>query len=54
MEMHSDPRVLSADRTDNGVVVVFDDGKCAFYSALLLHATLPQAKEIPEDGEDDI
>ena len=43
-----EPRIVDAQRMRNGVLVVFDDDTCAFYSALLLHATLPQAEQFPE------
>jgi hypothetical protein len=36
---------------DNGIVVGFDDGKTAYYSAALLHAALPQAQMMPSDSE---
>ena len=39
-------------RMDNSVVLAFDDGKTAYYSAALLHATLPQAQMMPSDSED--
>jgi hypothetical protein len=45
------PRVTFSDRMDGGIVVGFDDGKTAYYSAALLHATLPQAKMMPSDSE---
>jgi hypothetical protein len=45
-------RITFSDRLDNGIVVGFDDGKTAFYSAALLHATLPQAKMMPSDSVD--
>jgi len=44
MDAHPDPRVTFCDRMYNGVVVGFDDGKTAFFSAALLHATVPQAQ----------
>jgi len=46
------PRVTFSDRMDNGIVVGFDDGKTAYYSAALLHAVLPQAQMMPSDSED--
>jgi hypothetical protein len=47
------PRVLSADRASGGVIITFDDGKCAVYSASLLHATLGQAELIPDESLND-
>ncbi len=49
MEAHSEPRILSADRLDNSVLIAFDDGRCAVYSAALLYATLSQADEVSAD-----
>jgi hypothetical protein len=46
------PRITFSDRMDNGIVVAFDDGKTAYYSAALLHTTLPQAKMMASDSED--
>ncbi|AXC16075.1 hypothetical protein ACPOL_6867 (plasmid) [Acidisarcina polymorpha] len=42
------PLVIEAQRLDGGVIVTFDDGRCAVYSAILLYATLPQAQEVLE------
>ena len=51
------PRILYADRLNGGVIITFDDGKCAVYSAALLHATLPQAEQVfepdPEEEEEE-
>jgi hypothetical protein len=44
-------RITFSVRVDNGIVVGFDDGKTAYYSAALLHATLPQAQMMPSDSE---
>jgi hypothetical protein len=46
METLANPRVISADKMDGGVVVSFDDGMTALYSASLLRAMLPQAKQM--------
>jgi hypothetical protein len=46
-----DPRIVSSDHLDNGLVVNFSDGKSAFYSAVLLYAVLPQAKDMPSEHE---
>jgi len=51
MDPHPDPRITFSDRMDNGIVVGFDDGRTAYYSAALLHATLPQAQAMPSDSE---
>jgi hypothetical protein len=47
-----DPRITFSDRMDNGIVVAFDDGNTAYFSAALLHATLPQAQAMPSDADD--
>jgi hypothetical protein len=49
MNGRPNPRVTFSDRMDNGIVVGFDDGKTAYYSAALLHATLSQAQMMPSD-----
>jgi hypothetical protein len=46
------PCITFSDRMDNGIVVGFDDGKTAHYSAALLHATLPQAQMMASESED--
>jgi hypothetical protein len=52
MEPSSSHRVVAAERLNGGVIITFDDGKCAFYTASLLHSNLAQAK-IVEEPEDD-
>ena len=52
MDTRPDLRITFSDRMDNGIVVGFDDGKTAYYSAALLRATLPQAQAMPSDSED--
>jgi len=49
MDGRRESRITFSDRMDNGIVVGFDDGKTAHYSAALLHATLPQAQMMPSD-----
>jgi hypothetical protein len=39
-------QIISASIYDNGIVVSFDDGKTALYSAKLLRATMPQARQM--------
>jgi hypothetical protein len=46
METTADPRLISAERLDNALVITFDDGRCGLYSASLLYSILPQATEI--------
>lgn len=52
MDALRESRISYSDRMDNGIVVGFDDGNTAYYSAALLHATLPQAQMMPSDSED--
>lgn len=53
MDINSEPRILAAERVTNCVVITFDDGKCALFSAALLHRTLPEAEPIPDpDGSE--
>lgn len=51
------PRIVSAERLSNSVVITFDNGQCAEYSASLLHDTLPQARlllQSSDESEDDV
>lgn len=48
METQPKPRVISVDRFRTGVVIAFDNGKCALYSSDLLHGTFLQAEELKE------
>jgi len=52
METLLPPRVAFAERLDGGVVVTFEDGRTALYSAALLHDFLSQAQEILDEPED--
>ena len=53
MDTYTSPCIIVADRVKSGVVIEFDDGKGAFYSASLLRAVLAQAEEIDKTAEDD-
>ena len=48
METQTNPIVVSAEKFARGVVITFDDGKSALYSASLLHAIFPQADELKQ------
>ena len=48
-----EPRIKSADVLTNGILISFDDGKCALYSTELLRAALPDATEIDESQSED-
>ena len=49
MEDQPVPRVTGAERLNNGVLITFDDDRCAFYSASLLRETLVQAQTISDE-----
>ena len=46
------PRIIASDRLDNAIVVAFDDGKTALYSAALLYAALSQARKLEPSGSE--
>jgi hypothetical protein len=47
--------VVYAERVGGNVVIEFNDGKCALYSASFLHAMLAQAAELDaSNSEEDI
>lgn len=48
MENAASHRILFADRLNNGLVLKFEDGRCAFYEAVLLYSMLPLAFELDE------
>jgi hypothetical protein len=52
METYPIPRVVFAERLDGGVVVTFEDGKCALYSAALLYLQLDQAQILLDEPDD--
>ena len=52
MAASPNPLIISSDRLDNGIVVYFDDGKKAFFSAALLYSVLPQTQAMPSESED--
>jgi hypothetical protein len=47
------PRVVCAERLCGDLVVTFEDGSAALYSAALLYAILPQAEAVPPAHLDD-
>lgn len=56
MDTKDEARVSSADTQNNGVIITFEDGRLAFYSAALLSTVFPQAEALygtAEDAEDD-
>ena len=46
MQTRSQARILSVERLDGSLIIMFDDGKCALYSSALLHATFTQAQDL--------
>ncbi|AXC09809.1 hypothetical protein ACPOL_0432 [Acidisarcina polymorpha] len=50
--METRAQLEAIDKVGNGVVVAFDDGQTAFFSAALLHSMLSQAKPIKKCSED--
>jgi hypothetical protein len=52
MEYPLDHRVIAAERLEEGVVITFEDGRCAIYSASLLYETLPQAQAVEPEVDD--
>jgi hypothetical protein len=50
MKTQPEPCVIFADRWDRGIIITFADGKCALYSASLLHGTFPQAEELKAEA----
>ena len=45
MGSNRDSRVTSAERLGADVLITFEDGRCALYSAELLSATFAQARD---------
>ena len=42
------PRIVYVERLSDGVVVAFDDGRCALYSSRLLYETFHDAEPIDD------
>ena len=54
MESDSSPRVIDAKRFRNGVIVTFEDGRAALYSAALLYSRLPEAEEVVDSDDEGV
>ena len=54
METPPKIRVRSAERVSKGVIITFDDGKSALYSASLLREMFSQAAELKEADWNDL
>lgn len=48
MDFSPVPRILAADRLNEGLVIRFENGQCAFYSTLFLFSKLPECEELKE------
>lgn len=48
MDLKPPPKILSAERSRDGVVIEFDDGNAAFYPATLLAEMFSQAAKLEE------
>jgi hypothetical protein len=48
MDTASQPRIVSAERLGDGVIITFDDGQSAIYPGSLLYTMLPHAIEVKE------
>ncbi len=53
MEIPTVPRVTYAERLNGGVIITFEDGKCALYSAALLSKTFTQDETMPDEFLED-
>jgi hypothetical protein len=53
MDIKPGPKVLSAERSRDGVIIEFEDGRAAFYPASLLAAVLSQAVQLEELDSDE-
>jgi len=51
--MQQNPKVVSAERTPDGVLIEFDDGNAAFYPASLLVEVFPRAVKLEELDPDE-
>jgi hypothetical protein len=48
------PRIVSVERLWSDVLLEFDDGTCALYSASLLFSMLPSAIRIEDEESDEL
>ena len=48
MDIGPQPVIVTADRLNEGLVVLFHDGRCAFYSASLLYEVFLSAIALDE------
>jgi hypothetical protein len=52
MENGPRSRVKYAEIVGGGIIITFENGKCALFPDDLLYSTLPQAKVLPEPPDD--
>ena len=43
-------RIVNSDRMNDGLIIKFDNGKCAFFSCAFLYAKLSECEEL-DDGD---
>jgi hypothetical protein len=48
MATNSEPRIISSDRLHNAIIVAFEDGRTALYSAALLYEAFAQAEDLTD------
>ncbi|WP_348263191.1 hypothetical protein P8935_01225 [Telmatobacter sp. DSM 110680] len=48
MDMQKKPKIVTAEKTRDGVLIEFDDGSAALYPASLLAEVFPQAVKLVE------
>lgn len=46
MDVSETRRIVNADRMNDGLIIRFNDGRCAFYSCEVLYATLAKCEEL--------
>ena len=53
MDIDSTPHITHVERLTDAVIITFDDGRCALYSASLLNSIYPQAEPLLDDSADE-
>ena len=48
MDNYVAQRIVNVDRMNDGIIVKFDNGRCAFYSCAFLYAKLSESEELDE------
>jgi len=52
MDELQQPRIVSAERVNGGILITYEDGVCAFYSEILLHSIVSQAEQVSDSDFD--